>query len=158
MTSCISIPNNFHIRLRFAFRIRLSINLPTLSHFNSHVLRQSRNNRNTDAVQPSRNRIRLIIKLTSSMQLRNNNFHRRSFVNRMKIDRHPPTVVANRHRAILINPNINHRTNSRHVLINGIIHNLINKMMKPILISRTNIHARPLSNRLETFQNSNILC
>ena len=142
--------NNFHIASRNTNIISLSINLPSFPNLNSHLFRQSCNNRNPNTMQPARNCISLIIKLTTSMKLRNNNFHSRPLINWMHINRHSSPIVLDTHRTILINRNPNLFPRTSHMLINRIVNDFVNTMMQTILISRPNIHPRSFTHSLKS--------
>ena len=74
----------------------------------------------------------------------------------MFIDRNSTTVVGNGNRPIVIDDNIQFIAVAFHGLINGVIHNLIDQVMKSALSCISNIHCWTFADGLQSFENLNI--
>ncbi len=87
----------FNTVFRLSFSIFLGIKISVAANLDAQPLRQSINNRNTDAMQATGNFIRFAAKFSASVQSAHYNFKRRFFRLRMNINRNASTIIGNRH-------------------------------------------------------------
>ena len=99
-------------------------------------------------MQSTGNLVIAVIKFTSSMQHRHNDFCCRLpfFVD---IRRNPPAIIRNRHGFIGMHHHPNNIAVPLKCFVNRIINELLNHMMQSgAIISIANVHSGPLSNRI----------
>ena len=68
------------------------------------------------------------------------------------IDRHPPSVVDDGAGAIDAEADGHGRGVARHDLVDGVIHTLVDEVMKGRETDAADVHAGPFSDRLQPFQ------
>ena len=79
---------------------------------------------------------------------------------RLMIDSHgnAAAIVRYRHGIIRIDDHLNGITVAGQGLVNRIVHDLINQMVKASAGGRSDVHARPFPNSLQALQNLDLVC
>src|SRR5262249_53317546 len=97
-----------------------------------------------------------IIELTSGMKLGQNDFCRRLALFGHDFGRNTPSVIDDRDRVVDVDNNVHFCAKASQSLINGIVDNLIDEVMKPINAGRSDVHCWPLPDRFQTLQNFDV--
>src|SRR5215831_14516525 len=139
--------------LRLAPLVALLINFTVTLDLDFQSFRQSVDHRNTYAVQTTGNLVRSFIELATRVELRKHDFGSGDFFCLMNIDRNAAAIVDHRDTIIDVNRDINPVAITGQSFVNGVIHNLINEVMKSPFTGVTDVHSRAFSDRFEPFQN-----
>ena len=102
--------------------------------------------------------ISAVAEFTAGMEDGKYNFHGRKTCLFLDVYRNTAAVIHDCDGIVLVNGHIDGITISRQCFIYRIIYNLIHQMMETSGRCAAYIHARPLSNRLKSFQNLNLIC
>ena len=102
--------------------------------------------------------ISAVAEFTAGMEDGKYNFHGRKSCLFLDIHRNTAAVIHHCDGIVLVDGHIDGITISRQCFIYRIIYNLIHQMMETSGRCAAYIHARPLPNRLKSFQNLNLIC
>ena len=72
-------------------------------------------------------------------------------------DRNPPAVVDDRYRIIGMNRDRDRVAVARQRLVDGVVHDLVDEVVKASQAGRADVHARTAANRLEALQDGDVL-
>ncbi|OAV74332.1 hypothetical protein Barb7_02180 [Bacteroidales bacterium Barb7] len=102
--------------------------------------------------------IAFLVEFTAGMEHREHHFQRRFTFFLVEIDRNASPVVNDGHRVILVDKYINVLAMTCQRLVNGVIHDLVNQMMKSLFADVANVHGRPFAHGFQSFKHLNTLC
>jgi len=112
--------------------------------------------RNANAVQAAGNLIALAAEFTASMKDGENNLDRGDFLFRMLVDRDAAAVVDNRDGIVLMNRDIDFGAIAGKGLVDGVVHNLIHKVVQTTRTRRTDIHAGAHTHGFKALEDLNV--
>ena len=119
--------------------------------------RQGVYNRRTDTVQTAGNFISAAAELTAGMENGIHDSCRRDALFRVNAYRNTASVIGYANDIFRQNIYSNFGTESCQRLVNGVVYDLVDQVVQSFGTSRSNVHARTLSNRLQTFQHLNLI-
>ena len=111
----------------------------------------------SDTVETAGYLVSAATELPAGMKHREDNLHSRLAGLRIDPDRDAASVIRHRDRIIRMDDDADMRTVAGKRLIDRIVHNLIDKVMQASRRSRTNVHPRPLSDCLKSFQDLDLV-
>ena len=118
-------------------------------------LRQRIDYRHTDAVQATRDLVRILIELTARMQLGHHDFGRRTlqFVVLLDVSRNATAIVDDRDGIVCVDDNFDVVTVTRQRLVDGIVQDFEHHMMQASAVgSVADIHAGAFAHRVQAFE------
>jgi len=107
-------------------------------------------NRNADTVKPTRNLVRPFVELAAGMEPGHNQLQGTDLFGRVDVHRNTTTVVLHPDNVVTLQNHQDLRTETLHGLVNGVVHDLENQVVKAVDTRGTNVHTRPLANGLQT--------
>jgi hypothetical protein len=108
--------------------------------------------RDTDPVEPTRHLIGVAVELPPGVEHRHNHLQCRPVVLLVGVDRNPPAVVDYRHGAVVVDCYLDVLTVARERLVDGVVDNLVDKMMEAAFVRRPDVHRRALLYCLQPFE------
>ena len=112
--------------------------------------------RNANAVQTAGNLIALAAEFTASMKDGENDLDRGDFLFRMLVDRDAAAVVDNRDGIVFVNRDIDFGAIAGKGLVDGVVHNLIHKVVQTTRTRRTDIHAGAHTHGFKALEDLNV--
>ncbi|MCG3118401.1 MAG: hypothetical protein ALAOOOJD_00590 [bacterium] len=147
--------NGFDIVHRRATGVFLHVDVAVAGNFHHHPFRKRIDDGNADAVQTAGHFVRFFVKLAAGVQLGHHHFERRPFDDGMEINRNAAPVIFNGDAAIFVDGHLDFITKTDEGLVNGVINDFVDEMMKAARGNIADIHRRPFAHRIETFENGN---
>ena len=104
--------------------------------------------------------VRVVVEFSARVQLGHDDFDRRPTVDRgvvrlHGVGGHTAAVVGHGRRTIGFNTHLNMGGMTGHGLVNGVVNTLPHQVMKGVETSAANVHARPLSDRIQALEDLN---
>ena len=121
-----------------------------------HALGQGVDDGDAHAVQAARDLVGRVIELTASVQDRHDDLERRDLFDRMLVDGDAAPVIDDRDGVVGVDRHLDLGAETGHGLVDGVVNDLPHQVMQTAGARRTDIHARALTNGLETFENLNL--
>ena len=131
--------------------------MSVLMYVNLQPFTQCINNTGTDTMQTSGNLISTTAEFTTGMQYSKNRFHTGYSCLFNDSRRHSSTIILYTDDVIFFNRYFNIRSESGKSLIDRVINNFPDKVMKTSLTGRTDIHTRSFPYSFQSFQDLNII-
>ena len=107
-------------------------------------------------MQTAGNLIGVFIEFTSGMQNRHHNFKSALVLFRHNVNRDSASIILNCTGSVLVQCDRDVFTESGKSFINGVVHNLIDKMVQTTGIGTADIHGRALTHRSKTLENGDV--
>ena len=107
-------------------------------------------------MQAARDLVGRVIELTAGVQDRHNDLERRNLFDGMLVDGDASPVVDDRDGVVGVDRHLNLGAETGHGLVNGVVNDLPHQVMQAAGARRADVHARALTNGLETFENLNL--
>ena len=148
--------HDLHLLDGLAARELHLVDAAVAAHLNDHTLGQRVDDGDTHAVQAARDLVGRVIELTTGVQNRHNDFERRDLFDRMLVDGDAAPVVDDRDGVVGVDRHLNLGAETGHGLVDGVINDLPHQVMQTAGARRANVHARALTNGLETFEDLNL--
>ncbi len=111
--------------------------------------------RHADAVQAAGHLVALAVELAPGVKNGQNHLHRRPLVFRHEPCGDAATIIGHGDAAVRIDGYVDVGAVAAHHLVNSVVHDLIDQMMKAPGIGAAYVHAWPLANGLQAFQHLN---
>ena len=113
-----------------------------------------------DAVQTTRDFVRVVVKFSARVQLGHDDFDRRPTVDRgvvrlHGVGGHTAAVVGHGRRTIGFNPHLDMGGVTSHRFVDGVVDTLPHQVVKRVEASAANVHTRPLSDRIQALKDLN---
>ena len=105
-----------------------------------------------DPVQAAGDRVGLAVELPAGVQRGEHQLDRRPPLDRMQVDRDAPAVVYHPHATVGEQGDLDPGGVPGHRLVDGVVHDLLDQVVQTALAGRADVHARPLADRVEAFQ------
>ena len=121
-----------------------------------HALGQGVDDGDAHAVQAARDLVCRVIELTAGVQDRHDDLERRDLFDRMLVDGDAAPVIDDRDGVVGVDRHLDLGAETGHGLVDGVINDLPHQVMQTAGARRANVHARALTNGLETFENLNL--
>ena len=150
--------NDFKLRLYLSPFIQLVVDFTIPSDFQFHKFRKGINDGEADSVKSSGNLVGLIVKLTSGMEFGHHHFDRRSILFLMKIDRNAPSIITDGHAVVDMDDDLDLLAIPRQSLIDAVIDQFMNQVMKAFRPGISNIHGGPFPDSGKTIQDLDLFC
>jgi hypothetical protein len=141
--------------LRYTSVIRLAPHEAISLYFNVHVLGQRIDDRDTDTVEPTRDRVALAAEFSTRMKNRHNNFDCRLLLYRMLVNGDTAAIVIHTNGAISEKRDFNVVAMASERLVNGVVHHLVDQVMETSLACGPDIHTGSFTNGVEALENCN---
>ena len=152
----VGVANAVQLLDRFA-ALKRNFMLATIAAHNNLETRGKRiHARNANAVQAAGNLIALAAEFTASMKDGENDLDRRNFLFRMFVDRNSAAVVDDRDGIVLMNRDIDFGAIAGKGLVDGVVHNLIHKVVQTTRTRRTDIHAGAHTHGFKALEDLNV--
>ena len=132
------------------------VQLAVLCDLDVQPLGQRVDARHADAVQTARKLISAAAELAARMQLGQHDLDCGFSLFFDDADRDTSAVVGDGHRAVFEDLHFDGVAKARHRLVDGVVHDLKDEVVKSSLVRRADIHAGSLSNGLKTFEHLNV--
>ena len=100
--------------------------------------------------------VALAAELAARVKDGKNDFNRRNFFLWMFVDRNTAAVVYNRNGVVLVNGHVDLRAESGQSLVDGVVDDLIDQMVKTTRTSGANVHARTFADRFQALEHLDI--
>src|SRR5690606_3088058 len=113
---------------------------------------------NTYAVETTRHLIRIFIEFSASMQYGHDQLQRRLIFLFIDTCWNPPAIVCYGDGIIFMDNDLDIVAETSHGFVNGVIHHLVYQVVQSFDTGVTDIHRRPLTNGLQSFQYLNVIC
>ncbi len=114
--------------------------------------RQGVDDRDADAVQTSRDRVAGPAELPTGVQHRQDDLDRRSALARDDIDRDAAPVVDDPYPTVGLEGDLDVIAVARQGLVDRVVHDFVDQVVKPPLARRADVHAWPLTDGFEAFE------
>ena len=121
-----------------------------------HALGQGVDDGDAHAVQAARDLVGRVIELTAGVQNRHDDLERRDLFDRMLVDGDAAPVIDDRDGVVGVDRHLDLGAETGHGLVDGVVNDLPHQVMQTAGARRADIHARALTNGLETFENLNL--
>ena len=105
-----------------------------------------------DAVQTAGILVSALAEFAAGVQVRQHQFDRRDLPLGMHVHRDAPPIVANRHRTIHVNRDLNLVAISRKMFVDGIVQHFEDAMVQSAFVRVADIHPGTLADSLQTFE------
>ena len=148
--------HDLHLLDGLAARELHLVDVAVAAHLYDHTLGQGVDNGDSHAVQAARDLVGRVIELTAGVQDRHDDLERRDLFDRMLVDGDAAPVVDDRDGVVGVDRHLNLGAKTGHGLVDGVVNDLPHQVMKTAGARRANVHARALTNGLETFENLNL--
>ena len=145
-------PRNGKPAFGYTSEVPLKMHLPVLIYLHGKPLGQSVHYAQPHSVQSAGYLVPASAELSAGMKLGQTYLYRRYSLGLVYPRGNTAPVVFYRQRPVCIYRHLDLVTVTRQSLVYGIVHYLDRKMMKPPLVSRPDIHSRPLPHRLQPLQ------
>ena len=132
------------------------VDVAIAAYLHDHTLGQGVDDGDAHAVQSARDLVGRVIELTAGVQDRHDDLERRDLFDRMLVDGDAAPVVDDRDGVVSVDRHLNLGAETGHGLVDGVVNDLPHQVMKTAGARRANVHARALTNGLETFENLNL--
>ena len=109
-----------------------------------------------DAVQAAGVLVGALAELAARVQVGQHQLHRRHVPLRMHVHRDAAPVVADGHRAVHVDRDLDLVAIAGQVLVNGVVQHLENAVVQPALIRVADVHARAFAHRLQPLELVNL--
>jgi hypothetical protein len=116
-------------------------------------LGQGVDHRDADAVQTAGDRVGLVVELSTRVQHGQDDLDRRPVLAGDDAYGNASAVVHNSHTVVCEQRDLDPVGVSCQGLVDGVVHNLVNKVVETTLSGRTDVHAWALTDRLKPFEN-----
>ena len=121
------------------------------------LLRQRVDDARADAVQAAGGLVVAALELAAGVQRREDHLERALLRLRMLVDRNAAAVVRDRdRRAVLVQRDGDVRGVAVHRLVDGVVEDLPDEVVQPGGADAADVHARPLADRLEPFEDGDV--
>jgi hypothetical protein len=140
---------DLQIRHRRATLKRLFVNFAGPFDFDAKLGRQSVHDRNTNAVETTRDFVGVFVEFSARVERCEYDFTRRAILGRMHVRWNATAVVDNRDAPGVFDGHEDFAAVSGECFVDRVVHDLVYEMMKPIGTRCPDIHRRSFSNRLE---------
>ena len=148
--------HDLHLLNGLAARELHLVGVAVATNLNDHALGQCVDDGDANAVQAARNLIGRVIELTAGVQDRHDDLERRDLFNRVLVDGDAAPVVDDRDGVVGVDRHLDLGAETGHGLVDGVVNDLPHQVMQTAGARRADIHARALTNGLETFENLNL--
>ena len=132
------------------------VDVAVAAYLYDHALGQGVDDGDTHTVQAARDLVGRVIELTAGVQDRHDDLERRDLFDRMLVDGDAAPVIDDRDGVVGVDRHLNLGAETGHGLVDGVVNDLPHQVMKTAGARRANVHARALTNGLETFENLNL--
>ena len=123
------------------------------------LARQRIDDAGADAVQAAGGLVVAGLELAAGVEHGEDHFERGLLRLRVHVDRNPAAIVFDRdRRAVLVQRDADVRGVAVHRLVDRVVENLPDQMMQPGGADAADVHAGPLADRLEAFENGDVFC
>ena len=139
-------------RLRFAEPVFLAMQFAVAANQQLEKIRQRIHDRNADSVQTAGNLVGGVVEFAAGMQHGHDDLGGRASFLGVYIHRNATAVVEYRYRFVGVNGDDDPVAMAGQCLVNGVIHNLENHVVKPAaVIGVPDVHAGALTDGVQTF-------
>ena len=119
--------------------------------------RQRVDDAGADAVQAAGGLVVALLELAAGVEHREDDFERALLRRRVLVDRNAAAVVGDGDRAaVLVERDDDVRGEAVHRLVDGVVEHLPDEMVQPGGADAADVHAGPLADRLEPFENGDV--
>ena len=132
--------------------ISLPVELSVHGHLNLQPFAEGVYDRGSYSVQTSGNLISVSSEFSSGMKYRKYDLHRRYSFLMMYTDRYSSSVVPYGYRIVRMDNNVYLRAESAQSLVNGVVNDLVDKVVQTLGRRGADIHTRPFPDRLKSLQ------
>ena len=108
-------------------------------------------------MQPARHLVAALAELAAGVQDRHHDLDRRQLLLRVHVDRDPAAVVLDAHRAVLEQDDRDVVRVARQRFVDGVVDRFVDQLVEPALGGVADVHAGALANRLEAFENLDLV-
>ncbi len=122
------------------------------AHPNVEFFRQGGDYRNADAVESSGNLIGALVEFAAGVEHGHGDLEAGFLLGLVDIDRDTTAVVHNGDGVVRVDRQLDLRAETCQRFVDGVVYHLVHEMMQAPGGSRTDVHAWPLPNRIESFQ------
>src|SRR5579862_6153141 len=152
------IADDLHVALRDPARELLAVDLAVAAHLGDEPLRQRVDDGDADPVQAAGDLVALSAELAAGMELREDDRERRKLLILHDVDRDAGAPVLDRHRMVGMERDLDAVVAPRKGLVDGVVDDLVDEMVEAPEPRRADVHARAEPDRLESFQDGDVLC
>ncbi len=99
----------------------------------------------------------MLVELAARVQLRKHDLHRRNLHFRVNVGRNAAPVILDRNAAVLMNAHVDRVRKAVGSLVDRVIDDFPENMVKPALPRRTDIHTGAQTHRVKPFENGYIV-
>ena len=146
-----------HAADRRALFVALFPRVAIATHGRDELARKRVHDRRADAVQAARRLVVLAFELSAGVERREDHLERAGLRLRMLVDRNPAAVVLDRHRRpVLVERDGNIRGVAVHRLVDGVVEDLPDQMVKARRADPADVHAWPAADRLEALEDRDV--
>jgi hypothetical protein len=149
-------PGDFEVADGLAALIFLLVDLAVAPDLQIELPGQGIDDRDADAMEAARHFVAVVIELAARVQDGQHGFGRRPPV-RHVVDRDAAAVVDDRDRAIDVNGCVDLIAEARERLVDRVVDDFVDEMMQPGRPRGSDVHGRPLADRLETLEDLNLV-
>ena len=139
-----------------AVRVLLAPVVPVAAYLGDEAVTQCVDHGHADTVQPAGDGVAATTELAAGMQDRHDHLEGGLALGRVHRDRDASAIVGDAYAAVGHEPHVDLGGVARKGFVHSVIHNLVHKVVEPTLTGRSDIHARSLTNGLETFQDCDV--
>ncbi len=147
-----------HLQLagRLPAFVLLPVELAVARHLDPHVGGERVDDGGADAMEPAGDFIGLAVELAAGVQVSHDGLEGRLTRTRVLVDRDAAPVVGDADAAVGHNHDVDAVAEAGHRLVDGVIDDLVDEVMQPALIGRSDVHAGAAADGLEAFEDLNI--
>ena len=120
------------------------------------LCRQGVDDRDTDAVQAARHLVAAPAELAATVQLGEGDLHAGQLLLRVDVRRDAPAVIDDPAAAVGQQGDVDAGAEPGHSLVDRVVNDLPDQMMKPVGTGRPDVHPGPLADRLQALQHGHV--
>ena len=150
--------DRLHVARRLAAGELLPVQLAVAAHLRHEPLRERVHDRDADAVQAARDLVAVAAELPACVELREHDRQRGEPLVRDHVHRDARAGVANRHRVVRMDGDVDEVVPARESLVDGVVDHLVDEMVEPPRARRADVHPGPETDGLEALEDGDVFC
>ena len=147
-----------HVARRLAAGELLPVQLAVAAHLGHEPLRERVHDRDANAVQAARDLVALAAELPACVELREHDRQRGEPLVRDHVHRDARAGIANRHRVVRMDGDVDEVVPARESLVDGVVDRLVDEMVEASRARRADVHPGSETDGLEALEDGDVFC
>ena len=150
--------DGLHVALRDAAGELLPVEHPVTADLGDEPLGERIDDRDTDAVKTARDLVAVAAELAAGVELREHDRERGQALVLDHVDGDAGALVDNGDRVVGVNRDVDHVVSAGERLVDSVVDHFVDEVVQPARTRRSDVHPGAEPNRLEAFQDRDVLC